>query len=282
MATAKVPFTNLGICVGRNDLDPRGDLMKRLLVGLSVLVVAALLFVATLGDTLPLNAEHAAKLAPYAFADTRRLVTLVEDAARLMEREGDKAFAEFAVRGSPWYDGQLYLFAYGVDGTCIFHATTPALVGNDLSSLEDLNGKPVVRWITDVGRKPASDASGWVFYLWQDGTQLSPSWKSAYVRKVVMPDGRVVVVGSGLYDIKMEKAFVEERVTNAVALLTSAGKEAAFKAFRIRPRRSASSGPTSSSSTPAAARSSTPPSPTAPGAISPASRTRSAFRRLPS
>lgn len=90
----------------------------------------------------------------------------------------------------------------------------------------------MVRWITDVGRKPASDASGWVFYLWQDGTQLSPSWKSAYVRKVVMPDGRVVVVGSGLYDIKMEKAFVEERVTNAVALLTSAGKEAAFKAFR--------------------------------------------------
>ena len=119
-----------------------------------------------------------------------------------------------------------------VDGTCIFHATTPALVGNDLIEPRDLNGKPVIRWITDVGRKPEQDASGWVFYLWEEQTQLSPQWKSAYVRKVVAPDGKVYVVGSGVYNIKMEKPFVEERVTMAADLHPRQRQGAAFAELR--------------------------------------------------
>ena len=67
-------------------------------MGLSALVVVAVLSGAAWADTLSLDAAHAGKLAPYTFADTRRLVALVEDAAGLVEREGAKAFAEFAVR----------------------------------------------------------------------------------------------------------------------------------------------------------------------------------------
>ena len=78
-----------------------------------------------------------------------------------------------------------------------------------------MNGKPIIRQITNIGRRPASDASGWVFYLWEDQTQLTPSWKAAYVRKVVTPDHKTYVVGSGSYSIKIEKAFVEERGANA-------------------------------------------------------------------
>jgi signal transduction histidine kinase len=136
------------------------------------------------------------------------------------------------VRGSAWYEGQIYLFAYTLDGTCIFHAATPSLVGQHMMNVQDIDGKPAVRLITEIGGRPEPDASGWVFYLWQDGTQLSPSWKSTYVRKVVMPDGRVVVVGSGVYNIKIEKTFIEERVARAVDLLRTAGKETAFLAFK--------------------------------------------------
>jgi signal transduction histidine kinase len=184
-----------------------------------------------LADTFDADQARAGKLELYAFADTRRLVALVEDAAALMEREGEGAFAEFTILGSRWYDGSIYLFAYTLEGTCLFHAVTPALVGHQLIDLRDINGKPVIRMIADVGRKPEPDASGWVFYLWQDGTQLSPSWKSAYVRKVIMPGGRTVIVGSGVYNIKMEKVFIEEKVARAVALLESAGKDTAFQAF---------------------------------------------------
>jgi hypothetical protein len=73
-----------------------------------------------------------------------------------------------------------------------------------------------------------------VFYLWEDQTQLTPSWKAAYIRKVVTPDQKTYVIGSGSYSIKVEKAFVEERVKRATRFLQSAGKAEAFKRFHSR------------------------------------------------
>jgi signal transduction histidine kinase len=205
---------------------------RRLLLGLAGAVATAARSSAGLAAAPDQGQPLLAKLAPYLFADTRRLVALVEDAGTLLEREGERAFAEFAVQGSRWFNGENYLFAYAVDGTCVFHAATPGLVGQHLIDLKDLNGRPVIRRITDVGQKPEPDASGWIFYLWQDGTQLSPSWKSSYVRKAMVPDRRTLIVGSGVYNLKIERIFVEERVANAVTLLEVSGKEAAFRAFQ--------------------------------------------------
>jgi signal transduction histidine kinase len=168
----------------------------------------------------------------YAYQATRDLVSLVDRAARMVESDGEAAFKAFAVRNSDWFHGDTYIFVYELDGTCVFHAETPDLVGRNLIDLRDVDGKPMIRYITDIGRQPAPDAAGWVFYLWQDVTSLSPRWKSAYVRKAVAPDGMTYVVGSGLYDIKIERAFVEERVERAVDLLKTKGSDAAFAAFR--------------------------------------------------
>ncbi len=168
----------------------------------------------------------------YAYSDTNQLVDLVERAARLLETEGDSAFTRFNVPGSEWFQGDTYMFAYALDGTCVFHAQTPDLMGRNLIDLKDINGKPVIRDIVAIGQRPEPDASGWVFYLWQQGTQLSPSWKSAYIRKVVTPNGRQYVLGSGAYNIKMERSFIRERVGLAVDYLESQGVEAAFAAFK--------------------------------------------------
>ena len=69
--------------------------------------------------------------------------------------------------------------------------------------LRDLNGKPIIQSIVDIGKKPGNDASGWVFYLWENQIQLTPMWKSTYVRKLVAPNGKTYVIGSGIYDIKV-------------------------------------------------------------------------------
>lgn len=175
----------------------------------------------------PLAADD---LTAYAYADTRALVSLVDSAAALVEAQGDKAFEELARPDSEWFTGQIYFFAYDLDGTCVFHAQSPELVGRNLIDLKDINGKPVIREITQIGQ--GADTSGWVFYLWQEGAQLSPEWKSAYVRKVAMPDGKVVVLGSGLYNMKIERLFVERRVDRAVALLQAQGADKAYAAFR--------------------------------------------------
>ena len=172
------------------------------------------------------------RLSLYTYRDTKRLVSLVEDAAALMEREGEGAFKQFGQKDSRWLNEDYYLFVYALDGTCIFHPITPDLIGKNVMGLRDMNGKPIIRRITDVGRKAESDASGWVFYLWQDRTQLTPNWKSAYVRKVTPPNGQTYVIGSGSYNIKVEKPFVEERVRMAADLLASVGKHEAFNQLR--------------------------------------------------
>ena len=187
-------------------------------------------------------------------------MTLVEDAAALVEEKGEAAFAEFAVKGSRWLNDQYYFFVYTLDGTSVFHPISPQLVGKNLMDLRDLNGKPVIKLHHRYRQQAEKDASGWVFYLWEEQTQLSPQWKSAYVRKAVAPDGKVYLVGSGVYNIKIEKPFVVERVTMAADLIRAKGKDAALPSSRTRPRRTSSSTPTSSCSTRTGTRWSTPPS----------------------
>jgi signal transduction histidine kinase len=174
------------------------------------------------------------RLALYAYKDTQDLVALVEDAAALIETRGDEAFKEFAQKDSKWQSDDHYLFAYTLEGVTAFHAVTPQLIGQNVMDLKDMNGKQIIRQITNIGQRPESDASGWVFYLWEDHAQLTPSWKAAYVRKVVTPDHKTYVVGSGSYSIKVEKAFIEERVKRAARLLPSVGKDEAFRRFHTR------------------------------------------------
>jgi len=178
------------------------------------------------------NARGEVGLSQYLYEDTKQLVRLVEDAAALMERDGTAAFPEYRKPGSRWLNEKYYFFVYDAGGTCVFHAVSPELVGRNLMGFRDMHGKPVIRYITDVGRQPARDANGWVFYLWPDKDGLMPKWKGAYIRKVVAPDGRQYLIGSGIYDPKMERVFVQQNVQRAAELLGREGKEAAFSAFR--------------------------------------------------
>lgn len=193
-------------------------------------VPVVLAIILSLLCTAPLLAAD--RLSPYLYEDTKQLVRLVEDAAALMERNGTASFAEFGRKGSRWFNRSYYLFIYDINGTNVFHAATPELTGRNLMNLRDMNGKPVLRFITDIGRKPQRDANGWVFYLWQEQNEFLPKWKSAYIRKVVAPDGRIYLVGCGVYNIKIERVFIQENVRLAAELLVTAGKEAAFRAFR--------------------------------------------------
>lgn len=172
------------------------------------------------------------RLDQYVYRDTRHLVRLVEDAAALVEKKGTAAFRELGVKGSRWYSDNHYIFAYDLSGTSIFHPAYPDLVGKNLMDFKDIVGRPLIRHITDVGRKPEPDACGWVFYMWEDNNEFQPHWKNAYIRKVIMPGGGVIVLGSGSYRIKMEKVFIRDRVDAAVKLLETAGREATFKVLR--------------------------------------------------
>jgi hypothetical protein len=169
---------------------------------------------------------------PYQYEDTRQLVKLVNDAATLVASKGEKAFVEFARPDSRWFKNGMYLFVFDSDGVCLVHPVAPSLVGQNMLGIRDFDGKPVIANMVRLTRAPAPDASGWFFYLWEDGTQFFPVWKSGYVRKVVAPSGRTMVIGSGLYNLRVEREFVRERVDQAADLLQREGRIAAFKRFQ--------------------------------------------------
>jgi len=179
-----------------------------------------------------LGISHEDKVVSYAYQDNRQLVRLVEEAAALVESRGTAAFPTFAIKGSKWFNDENYLFVYGERGTNVFHPIEPELQGQDLSALKDMEGRPVVALLMAIASKPEPDASGWIFYLWEGPWHRRPLWKGSYVRKAIAPDGKVYLVGSGLYNIKVEKVFIRDSVDRAAALIQQLGKEAAFEQLR--------------------------------------------------
>ena len=195
--------------------------LQKLALGLgALLAVVAVTILMVWGRSNP----DLHKPLPYLYEDTKQLVFLVEEAARLVEKRGPEAFPEFSVQGSRWLDDSHYLFVYDINGVCLFHP-------------KDMNGKPVGRWINEIGHRPERDASGWVFYLWKAPTNMTPTWKNSYVRKAVGPQGKVYLVGCGLHHFKIETTFVRQCVDRAVRLLKDQGKEVAFARFRDRASR---------------------------------------------
>lgn len=166
----------------------------------------------------------AVDLSVYLYEETRNLVQRVESAADLVCAQGTNAFPTFKAQYEQ--DGRLTLFVYYVNGICAYHDQYPDFVGQDLHSIKDLHGRPVGSWSLDIGRDPAPKARGWVFYYWREADAFDPKWKASYIRKAVAPDGSVFVVGCGVVDMKIEKAFVRERVNMAAERLMASGREA--------------------------------------------------------
>jgi len=195
-----------------------------------VLAVAVSLLAAGCGRH---NPPAPAKSDIYLYADTRQLVDFVESAAQVIELRGiAAAVGEFARPESPWRASPTYLFVYDNAGNCVWHAMRPELIGQNLMSVRDPLGTPILQTFVDVARQPQRDASNWVFYMWEEQADFRPSWKASYIRKAVAPDGKVYLVGSGLNRFKMEKVFVQQQVDAAARLLQDRGTQAAFREFQ--------------------------------------------------
>ncbi len=188
-------------------------------------------FLAGLARALAAETSSGDPAAPYLYEETRQLVRLVESAAARVEAAGEQAFVEFGAPGSRWFNDQRYFFVYDASGVCVFHPVSPHLVGRDLSGFRDFFGKPVIKRMTELAARPEPAAADWFFYLWEEGTQFFPMWKSSYVRRAVAPSGRVLIVGSGVYNLRVEREFVRRQVDAAAELLTAEGRASAFAAF---------------------------------------------------
>jgi signal transduction histidine kinase len=167
---------------------------------------------------------------PYQFEETRALVALVDDATDLVRTKGEAAFADFRTDGSRWRHGEAYVFVLDPKGDMLVHPD-PQMEGKSELDLKDVDGKPIIRGLIGAATALPGKPDGWYHYRWPVPGEILPRWKSSYVRRVTAPSGRTYVVGSGMYDDRMERRFVVDAVEDAVGQIEKRGK-AAFPLLR--------------------------------------------------
>lgn len=155
---------------------------------------------------------------------TAELVALVREAASLLEARGAEAYPELREQGSKWFHDGTYIFVWTLDGERVFHAAEPAGEGRNMRDMKDIVGRPVGRMILAAAGSPAGEA--WVHYMYPEPDSLFPAWKSTFVKQVTFPSGTPHLVGCGIYNMQMDRAFIEDLVNRAAALLAERGAEA--------------------------------------------------------
>lgn len=151
------------------------------------------------------------------------LMALVRDGASLLEKDGEKAYPEFRAKGSKWFCDGTYLFVWSVDGVRVFHAADPSSEGKDVSEIKDILGRPYGRMILNAAGTPSGE--GWLHYMHPEPGDIFPTWKSSFVKRVTFPSGKTFIVGSGIYNMQMDRAFIEDVVNRASALIAERGRE---------------------------------------------------------
>jgi signal transduction histidine kinase len=153
-----------------------------------------------------------------------QLMALVRDAAKIFEQKGEEAFPEFRQKGSKWFRDDTYFFAWSMDGIRIFHAANPAGEGENMSGIKDVIGRPWGKMF--LGTVNSSQSEGWVHYMYPEPGDIFPTWKSSFLKRVSFPSGKDYLVGCGIYNMQMDKAFIEDVVNRACDLISSKGRKA--------------------------------------------------------
>lgn len=121
----------------------------------------------------------------------------VNAAAALLERKGRAAFPILRDRRERFSFRDTYVFVDTPAGVELVNPGFPELEGQNLIDLRDAAGAPMVRQYIDLAMR---QGSGWSTYWWpQPNASRLALRKSAYVRKVVTPEGETLIVGSGFY-----------------------------------------------------------------------------------
>ena len=137
------------------------------------------------------NAESSPPPSPKA----QQVEALVNKAAASIDAKGKAAFSEFRMKGTEWFHGQTYLFAYDLKGNVLLNPAFPAREGTNVSGQKDTNGKAFHDAMIQTAK---AQGSGWVDYMFLRPGQTQPSHKWTYVKAVTI-DGVAGLVGSGFY-----------------------------------------------------------------------------------
>jgi len=121
------------------------------------------------------------------------LVSFVESALAYDQENGkDKALDEFSNKTGSFVRGDLYIYAYDFNGTCLAHPFKPDWIGKNKLDVTDSNGVPSLRNTLNV----AKEGKGFTYFIFPNPAHGNrDEFKIAYAMKV---DDNWFL-GSGIY-----------------------------------------------------------------------------------
>lgn len=153
-----------------------------------------------------------------------QLMKLVREAAVVFEKNGEKAFPHFRKEGSKWFSDDTYFFAWTMNGMRAFHAANPDGEGIMMTDVKDVHGRMWGKMFLEIANSTRGE--GWVHYMYPEPGNIFPIWKSSFVKRVQFPSGQEYLIGSGIYNMQMDKAFIEDVVDRGAELVKRFGRDA--------------------------------------------------------
>ncbi|WMW26231.1 cache domain-containing protein [Methanolobus sediminis] len=219
---------------------------------ITILFTVALVLIVVLGagctdtdTTLPQNQSEAAttdSLSPAknSTVSPAELVAFVERAYEYAHVHGQEAaLREFNDQNGQFVDGELYIFAYDLEGNTLALPFQPELIGTNRWNITDENG---IAFIQDLAAAAKSD-KGFSSYLYVDpADEFTVKQKLSYVMMV----DKEWFIGAGIYDPDEDSPVVrigtdpqirgelESFVGEAIEYARTNGKDAAIAEFNDR------------------------------------------------
>jgi len=115
-------------------------------------------------------------------ADREDAKALVKRAAAYVKYQGkERALAEITTPKGMFDKGELYVFAYDLQGVMLAHPKNATLIGQNLMNVPDTEGKLFRKEIVERAK---SEGSGWVDYVYLNPETNKQEHKTTYFQKV--------------------------------------------------------------------------------------------------
>ncbi len=184
-----------------------------LLAIIFLLVGAALVIPAALGEAEEMEEENPAPIAP---EKVDELVAFVQSAVAFAQEKGrEAALEEFSNSNGSFVRGELYIYAYDFNGTNIAHPFKPDWIGESKMNETDSNGVLYIRNLVNAAR-PGYGFTYFIFPNPADGGR--DEFKIGYAMKV----DEDWWLGSGLYLPEVCASFDHEDREDLVAYVEEA------------------------------------------------------------
>ena len=92
-----------------------------------------------------------------------------------------KAYQDFNTPGNQFFDGELYIFAYDMQGNNLALGGNPKMTGKNLIDMKSADGKFVIKDFIEIIK---SKGEGWYEYKWANPETKKVQDKSSYIKKI--------------------------------------------------------------------------------------------------